>query len=164
MSRSRRHQTTMPAPPTGLVHWRRLPPSPPGRWMMARGRQYCDLPQRVRRQELHLALRPPGLSFSVVDECPWHDIRESDLAFQSFAYHASAVAAPAQDPRSRAMLVRTAMRPAYFDHLRPNTKMSWPAATATYCLPSTAYVIGPDATSAPTLVFHRIAPVLASNA
>src|SRR5262245_12973540 len=37
----------------GLVHWRRLPPSPPGRWMMASGRQYCDPPQRVRRQELH---------------------------------------------------------------------------------------------------------------
>ena len=45
-----------------------------------------------------------------------------------------------------------------------NVKSELPALTATYCLPPTEYVIGPDWTWPPTVNFHSSAPVRALSA
>src|SRR5204862_6316011 len=45
-----------------------------------------------------------------------------------------------------------------------NVNKQFPALTATYCLPPTEYVIGPDMTAAPRDVFHSSAPLRASRA
>src|SRR5229473_1550688 len=47
---------------------------------------------------------------------------------------------------------------------KAKVKRQLPAATATYCLPLTAYVIGPEASTPPTATFHNKAPLRASNA
>ena len=45
-----------------------------------------------------------------------------------------------------------------------NVNKQFPALTATYCLPPTEYVIGPEMTAAPRDVFHSSAPLRASKA
>src|SRR5258708_23606963 len=45
-----------------------------------------------------------------------------------------------------------------------NVNKQFPALTATYCLPPTEYVIGPEMTAAPRDVFRSSAPVRASKA
>src|SRR5256885_3554983 len=47
---------------------------------------------------------------------------------------------------------------------KAKAKRQLPAATATYCLPFTAYVIGPEAITPPTATFHNRAPLRASSA
>src|SRR6266516_4666802 len=47
---------------------------------------------------------------------------------------------------------------------RPKTNRQVPAFTATYCLPFTEYVIGPDWTAAPTAAFQSSSPLRASRA
>src|SRR6267378_1980945 len=45
-----------------------------------------------------------------------------------------------------------------------NVNRQFPALTATYCLPPTEYVIGPEMIAAPRDVFHSSAPLRASRA
>src|SRR5713226_5463077 len=47
---------------------------------------------------------------------------------------------------------------------KAKVKRQLPAATATYCLPFTEYVIGPEASTPPTATFHSRAPLRASRA
>src|SRR6266852_4943925 len=49
-------------------------------------------------------------------------------------------------------------------HRKANVKRQLPAANATYCLPFTEYVIGPEASTPPTATFHNRAPLRASTA
>src|SRR5207249_10272359 len=47
---------------------------------------------------------------------------------------------------------------------KPNTHSESPEMVATYCLPSTSYVIGPLTICDPRLAFHSRSPVRASSA
>jgi hypothetical protein len=63
-----------------------------------------------------------------------------------------------------ARCVHTSKQALFLYSLSPYTNSACPAAIATYCLPSSRYVIGAAETAPPTLAFHSSAPVRASNA